>query len=154
MLLKGAYVPRREGGHVGEEVQLRAGSSSTPAALAADMRARHLAKLEELRHALSVAGFRVLDEQAKALGLSRSTTWTIIAGKHKTSGLTATIIRRMLAQPQLHPLLRETVLEYVREKSAGRYGHTKAQLRRFSARLHGAECLANANNSAIEAQNI
>jgi hypothetical protein len=112
-----------------------------PAALAATMRARHASKIQQLQIALEAAGFRVLDEQANALGLSRSTTWTIVAGKHKSSGLSATIINRMLTNPSLHPLVRATVLEYAREKATGQYGHTKVQLRRFSARLR-AEAVA------------
>jgi len=99
------------------------------------MRAQHASKIQQLRSALEAAGFQGLDEQAKALGLSRSTTWTIIAGKHKASGLSATIIKRMLQKPGLPPVVRTAVVEYVAEKAAGRYGHSKTQLRRFSARL-------------------
>jgi hypothetical protein len=32
------------------------------------------------------------------LGLSRSTTWTILHGRHKNYGLSASVIKRMLAQ--------------------------------------------------------
>ena len=68
----------------------------------------------------------MLDDQANALGLSRSTTWTILKGRHKASGLSADIINRMLAAPRLPPLVRAKVLEYVEEKTAGRYGHSHA----------------------------
>jgi hypothetical protein len=70
-----------------------------------------------------------------ALGLSRSTTWTITSGKHKTSGLSAAIISRMLASPRLPPTARAIVLEYVEEKLAGCYGHRPLRIRQFGARL-------------------
>jgi DNA invertase Pin-like site-specific DNA recombinase len=56
------------------------------------MKARQSAKIRELREALVASGFLTLDEQSKALGLSRSTTWTILKGNHKASGLSAAII--------------------------------------------------------------
>jgi len=42
------------------------------------MRERQSAKIKEIGCALVAAGFRALDEQAEGLGLSRSTTWTIL----------------------------------------------------------------------------
>jgi oligoribonuclease (3'-5' exoribonuclease) len=70
-----------------------------------------------------------------ALGLPRSTTWTLLVSNHKASGLSATVINRMLAAAQLPPLVRARIFEYVDEKTAGLYGHSKIQLRRFAARL-------------------
>src|SRR5258706_10687090 len=102
---------------------------------AAEIKARQSSKIRELGDALAVAGLFGLDEQASALGLSRSTTWTILKGQHKSSGLSATIINRMLAAPRLPPLVRTKILEYVAEKSAGRYGDSRARLSRFTARL-------------------
>src|SRR4051794_40866001 len=46
-------------------------------------------KIQELGEALADAGFRSLDERARVLDLSRSTTWTILKSKHKSSGLSA-----------------------------------------------------------------
>jgi hypothetical protein len=43
------------------------------------MKARQAAKIRELGHALVDAGFLTLDEQSKAVGLARSTTWTILS---------------------------------------------------------------------------
>jgi hypothetical protein len=104
-------------------------------ATAAICKARQSSKIREFGHALVVAGFLTLDEQAKALGLSRSTTWTILKGNHKGSGLTAGIINRMLAAPRLPPLVRAKIVEYVQEKAAGLYGGSRGQRRRFAARL-------------------
>jgi len=101
----------------------------------ADMKARQSSKIRELGEALIALGFLTLDQQAKALGLARSTTWTLLQANHKGSGLSATVINRMLTAPQLPPLVRATLLEYIDEKAAGLYGHSKLQLRRFSARL-------------------
>jgi hypothetical protein len=100
-----------------------------------DMKARQSSKIREIGDALVVMGLLALDEQARALGLARSTAWTILQANHKSSGLSATVINRMLAAPQLPPLARAIILEYVDEKVAGLYGHSKLQLRRFTARL-------------------
>jgi hypothetical protein len=97
-------------------------------------KARQSSKIRELGDALITAGFATLDKQAQAIGLGRSTTWTILKGNHKTSGLSATVINRMLAAPQLPPLVRLKILEYIEEKAAGLYGHRKIALRRFAAR--------------------
>ena len=96
---------------------------------------RQSCAIRELSDALATAGFATLDQQAKVLGLCRSTTWTILKGSHKSSGLSATIINRALAAPHLPALVRAKILEYVEEKTAGRYGHSKAQRRKFIAQL-------------------
>lgn len=92
-------------------------------------------KIRELGEALVQAGYVALDEQADALGLCRSTTWTILQASHKNSGLSATVINRMLASPRLPAPVRAKLLEYVEEKISGRYGHGKVQLRGFAGRL-------------------
>ena len=53
-------------------------------------------KIEEIGRTLVECGFVALDEQAYVLGLSRSTAWTVLRGMHKTSGLSAMTINRML----------------------------------------------------------
>ena len=99
------------------------------------MRARQSAKIAELGDALAATGFHSIDQQAKALGLPRSTCWSIRRACHKTSGLSAAIINRMLSTPQLPPLVRICILEYVEEKIAGLYGHNKRQRHRFVKHL-------------------
>ena len=81
------------------------------------------------------AGVLMLDQQAKSLGVSRSTAWAMLKGNHKSSGLSATLINRMLTSPQLPRSARKIILEYVEEKLAGAYGHDTARLRQFRARL-------------------
>ena len=109
--------------------------SERPCSVSAEMKARQLSKIRELAETVEAAGFLTLDEQAKILGLPRSTVWTIRRGSHKATGLSASIINRMLAAPTLPPLVRAKILEYVQEKAAGLYGGSRSQCRRFAARL-------------------
>lgn len=111
------------------------GSMRSPAPICSEMKARQSAKIRELREVLVSAGFVTLDKQARVLGLSRSTTWTVTSGSHKCSGLSAAIIKRMLTAPQLPPSARTVLVEYVEEKSAGIYGHRPYPLRVFRAQL-------------------
>ena len=106
-----------------------------PLPLTARMKARQFSKIRELVEAVKSAGFLTLNEQAKALGLSRSTAWTIRKASHKASGLSASIINRMLAAPELPALARTKILEYVEEKAAGLYGGSQRQRRKFAVRL-------------------
>ena len=101
----------------------------------AELKARQSAKIRELKQVLVNGGIATLDEQAKALALSRSTTWTILKGNHKGSGLSVTIINRILASRQLPGPVRAKVLEYIEEKVAGYYGHSRTLRRRFVDRL-------------------
>ena len=100
-----------------------------------DLKARQAAKVREIGEALVTAGYDNLDAQAAALGLSRSTTWTIIRGTHKSSGLSAAILNRMLSAPDLHSLVRRKILEYTLEKSAGLYGTPRNCQRRVKQGL-------------------
>ena len=92
-------------------------------------------KIGELRQALLDAEFVSLDQQARALGLTRSTTWSVLKGAHKATGLTASVIQRMLSSPTLPPKARRVIEEYVEQKSAGAYGHGENRLRTFRTKL-------------------
>jgi hypothetical protein len=107
--------------------------SCTHAALT--MRIRQANKIREIGRALVEGGFFTLDAQARALGLPRSTTWTILKANHKSSGLSAALIARMLAQPGLPPAVRRKIIEYIKEKKTGLYGDAPTRLRKFAARL-------------------
>jgi hypothetical protein len=96
---------------------------------------RQREKIQRIRRALELSGHFVLDDQARALGLSRSTTWSIIRGTHKNSGLSTAVIRRMLSAPQLPAAVRDELVEYVEEKAAGLYGDKPYRLRQFVRRL-------------------
>jgi len=103
--------------------------------VAGEIKARQSAKIKEIGVALASLGYIGLDVQAKALGLSRSTTWTILHANHKSSGLSAKVINRMLVAPNLPALVRTKVLEYAEEKAAGRYGHSNVARNKFATLL-------------------
>ena len=119
---------RAHAGHA----QVRGGR---PYPVSAEMKARQSSKIRELAETVEAAGFLTLDEQAEILGVPRSTAWTIRRGSHKASGLSASIINRMLAAPMLPLLVRAKILDYVEEKVAGLYGGSRSQRRRFAAQL-------------------
>jgi hypothetical protein len=95
------------------------------------LKALQCAKIAELREVLLRSGYPSLDKQAAALGLSRSTTWAVLQASHKSSGLSGSVIKRMLGSPDLPPAVREWITEYVAEKLRGRYGHSNKRLRIF-----------------------
>jgi hypothetical protein len=103
--------------------------------LVLESKLRQSAKLREITAALEADGFIGLDAQATALGLSRSTAWTILRGSHKSSGLSARTLNRMLAAPLLGERARAKILEYLAEKRAGHYGISKLSLRKFESTL-------------------
>ena len=110
-------------------------SSFASSAQCREAKARQTAKIREIGDALRLAGYVALDEQAVVLGLSRSTAWCILQAPHKASGLTAAVVNRMLAGPELSPAVRKIILEYVNEKVVGRYGHSATGRRKFAANL-------------------
>jgi hypothetical protein len=65
-----------------------------------------------ISEALIASGYTSLDEQAKALGLHRSTTWTIVKKKHKLGRLSAKTIDRILTNPQTPSAVRAAVQQY------------------------------------------
>ena len=79
------------------------------------MRTDHLRSISE---ALIASGYTSLDEQAEALGLHRSTAWTIINRKHKLGRLCTKTIGRILTNPQTPAAVRAVVQQYaVQQKS-------------------------------------
>jgi hypothetical protein len=107
-----------------------------------ELQAVQAGKIRELQEVLVSAGYWSLDQQSKVLGLPRSTSWTILRGTHKKSGLSVGIIKRILSAPELPSVVKEHLIEYVREKSAGLYGHNPRQVRRFTAALISAGALS------------
>jgi hypothetical protein len=110
------------------------------AALVTEMKARQSMKIREIGQALIAAGFFTLDEQTKALGVPRSTAWTILQARHKNYGLSEKLIKRMLASQHLPPLVRSKIIEYREEKTAGLYGgpqHSEPDLSQASDHAYG-----------------
>ena len=113
--LSGHRAPTTEATHrVIHKSQKKAACSRPSWCLAA--KARQVAKIKELGAALAADGFVTLDEQARALGLSRSTAWAVLKANHKASGLAAGTINQMLSSPALPTPARVTILTYVDEK--------------------------------------
>ena len=67
-------------------------------------RHKQSSKIQDIADALIASGYKTLDEQAKALGIHRSTAWTIIKNKHKLGRLSAKTIRRILSNSKLPKL--------------------------------------------------
>jgi hypothetical protein len=99
------------------------------------MQPEHLARIRNICDALVAAGFDTLDKQSDVLSLPRSTTWSVLHGNHKKSGMSAGLLGRMLKSPRLPPSIRAKITEYIEAKVAGELGHNKIQQRRFRARL-------------------
>jgi len=98
----------------------------------AELKARQNSKIREIADALATTEYHSLDVRARVLNLPRSTTWAVLNGNHKSSGLSASVINRMLSAPQLPPCVRAKIIEYVEEKAEGRYGHNQTRLRKFN----------------------
>jgi hypothetical protein len=115
----------------------RDGDKSPTRSYKSDQKSRQAAKIAELANAIEQAGLLRLDEQAKALGLERSTAWTILQGNHKASGISAKIINRMLTSIHLPQNVRAVLIEYIEEKAAGIYGHGNKECKKFVEKLSG-----------------
>jgi hypothetical protein len=85
-------------------------------------------ELERISEALISSGYTSLDEQAKALGVSRSTAWTITKNKHKVGRLSARTINRILLNPQTPANVRQVILQYVAKRCAAIHGKRKLRL--------------------------
>ena len=77
---------------------------------------RRTTPVQHIADALVAAGYSSLDDQAKALGVHRSTAWTIIRTKHKLGHLNAKTTERMLANPELLPCIRDVLKKYKTER--------------------------------------
>jgi hypothetical protein len=75
-------------------------------------------RIQHIADALFTSGYTTLDEQAKALGICRSTAWTIVNAKHKLGRLSAKTSRRILANPGLPAPVRAVVEQYLTERTA------------------------------------
>ena len=97
---------------------------------AAKAKARQTSKIAQIRKALIAAGHRTAAQQAFALGVGRSTAWALL-NHDKRTGPSSVVLKRVLSSPNLPPAVRRKVEQYINEKIAGRYGHTKRWLLLF-----------------------
>ena len=92
----------------------------------------HPTRIQQISEALIASGYTSLDEQARALGIHRSTAWTIIKTKHKLGRLSAKTTSRILANPDTPPMVRVVVQRYLAERSdataSGDYRRRSAQV--------------------------
>jgi hypothetical protein len=77
----------------------------------------HTVRLRKIGEALNAAGYETLDEQAKALGVKRSTAWYIVNGKNKRDRLSEKTTKRILANPNTPPTVRAIIRQYLAERS-------------------------------------
>jgi hypothetical protein len=74
-------------------------------------------KIQNIADALIAEGYLSLDAQAKALGVCRSTAWTIVKTKHKLDRLSFKTTNSMLANPELPRSVRLVICQYLSERS-------------------------------------
>ena len=82
-------------------------------------RRRYSVGIQHIREALVASGYTSLDQQAKALGIHRSTAWTIIKGTHKLGRLSRKTTVRILANPDTPPSVRAVIRQYLAKRSIG-----------------------------------
>jgi hypothetical protein len=82
--------------------------------------------LSRITQALISSGYTSLDEQAKALGVHRSTAWVIIKNKHKVGRLSAKTIHRILSNPQTPPHVRMLVQQYLEKRFERKLGRVSS----------------------------
>jgi hypothetical protein len=80
---------------------------------------KYIVDLQQIREALVQSGYTKLDQQAKALGVHRSTAWTIVKTRHKLGRLSAKTTQRILANPDTPPSVRSVIQKYLAERSLG-----------------------------------
>jgi len=74
--------------------------------------------LRQISDALVACGYTKLDDQAKALGVARSTAWTIVNTKHKLDRLNSKTITRILANSETPVFVRSVIRQYLSERLA------------------------------------
>ena len=72
--------------------------------------------IEDIAEALKSSGHKSLDQQARALGLPRSTVWTIMRNKHKLGRLSKKTANRILTNTETPPAVRVAVKRYLADK--------------------------------------
>jgi len=108
-------MPRIPATTVTQEEPQRLGRCSSFRATA-EVSLRKFTTVQEIRKALGTSGNVSLDQQAKALGIHRSTAWTIIKSQHKLGRLNHKTIKRILENSETPPAVRAIVQQYLAEK--------------------------------------
>jgi hypothetical protein len=124
----------------------QAGDYCKPSTRKAEQKRRQHEKIRQIGEALVRSGFSGVDLQSKVLNVPRSTAWVILKASHKASGLSASVLKKMLASNDLPPAVRAKILEYINEKMDGLYGDDKKRLQQFKMRLAEFGILAAVDN--------
>jgi hypothetical protein len=132
----------RLGGAAMEQVGLEKSEGGTDSQLSCSViplgyaaRVRQRSKIEEIGAALARAGYTSLDAQARVLGLSRSTAWTLLTGVHKSSGLSASTVNKILSTSRLPREVQRKLVEYLADKVSGLYGDRPHRLKAFKDKI-------------------
>ena len=96
---------------------IRAELVDVEASMRSDKTPVYSIELGRISQALISSGYTSLDEQARALGVHRSTAWMIIKNKHKLGRLSAKTIDRILGNPKTPLAVRMVVQQYVAKRS-------------------------------------
>jgi len=99
------------------------------------LKMRQTRKIAEIGEALRAAGILSLNAQAAVLGLTRSTTYTVVCAEHKSTGLSAKIISQTLRSPCCPYLFELKSRNMPKKRPLRLYGSTKRQQRQFLSRL-------------------
>jgi hypothetical protein len=83
-----------------------------PPRMTVDRTSKRRQALARIAEVLREAGYTSLDAQAEALGLPRSTAYTIIKCQHKQGRLNKRVLSKMLCHPELPPRVRAVLQEY------------------------------------------
>jgi hypothetical protein len=86
-----------------------------------DARRNYAVGIQDIKEALIASGYTTLDQQSRALGIHRSTAWTIIKTKHKLGRLSTKTTERILTNPKTPPSVRAVVRQYLAERT-GAFG--------------------------------
>ena len=114
-----------------------------------DAQPRYAVKIQHIADAIVAAGYLSLDSQAKALGVKRSTAWTIIKTKHKLDRLSGKTTNRMLANPELPPSARAVIQQYLAERSVGRKPRQRQNLSTHRSLGAGMSLLENSGHAEL-----
>jgi hypothetical protein len=100
-------------------------------------KARQAANINALKEAVLALGYTPGSKfAAQALGIKgRSTLWAIFNSKHRRGGLSSKTVKRLLAAEGVSKGIRKIVQQYVRERLAGVYGHTRREIEVYRFRV-------------------
>jgi hypothetical protein len=93
--------------------------------------ARQANRLQQLATAINATGDS-LAARAAAVGLGRSTVWTLLNPQHEGYGPSARLVRIILRKRDLDPRVRAALIDYARDAAEGAFfGYSRRRLARW-----------------------